>query len=538
MLASYLPIKALQAALPLQQVEQLCFVLRRLEAIPANYNPITDKTFLGQLYEAYLGAEVLARDSSRRELLNYLPHDKLVELATRLGLSGNGSFEQVITRVAGLPWGKNEATADFLDFFGYPKEYLPEPEAGHSATEVVMPYGQGLKSLYDYQSSVFFRALQKISPPCARLLIQMPTGSGKTRTAMELVSAFLNQFPNKVVLWLSHSEELCEQAVGSFWGVWRHLGQMPVSLHRCWGIYSQAMPITGPAILVAGFPKLHSLRRRGQPAPEADLVVIDEAHMILAPTFNAAVSWARGFNARTVGLTATPGRGTGGVSENRALSDYFYGGIVGIQTDGEGTIEYLQGRGILSRLDREALHTKLTFQLTTEEWRSLEDKLDYPPDFLRRVAEDIERNRIIVERLWELAEQGARTLLFAASVEQSRILCASLLYRGIPAAHIDGETSSETRRAAIAKFRRGELSFLCNYSVLATGFDAPMTDVVFIARPTKSIVLYSQMIGRGLRGPSVGGTAVCRVVDVIDNIVDYSSDLDDVYDYFQEYWAN
>jgi superfamily II DNA or RNA helicase len=65
-----------------------------------------------------------------------------------------------------------------------------------------------------------------------------------------------------------------------------------------------------------------------------------------------------------------------------------------------------------------------------------------------------------------------------------------------------------------------------------------MTDVVFIARPTKSIVLYSQMIGRGLRGPSVGGTAVCRVVDVIDNIVDYSSDLDDVYDYFQEYWAN
>jgi superfamily II DNA or RNA helicase len=538
MLGSYLPLKNLHAALPIPQVEQLCHVLRRLDALPPNYNPLNDRAFLGRLYDAYFGAEVLLRARDRRELLDFVPADKLAQLANHLGLNTDGTFEQVVRRVTELPWGRNDHTAKFLDFFGYPSEYLPEPDEDSPTMEVVAPYGQGLRSLYDYQSSVYFRALEKISTPCARLLIQMPTGSGKTRTAMELVSAFLNKFPDKVVLWVSHSEELCEQAVASFLSVWRYLGHNPVTLHRCWGRHSVTSPVSSPAIIVAGFAKLHSLRRDNQPAPKADLIVIDEAHMILAPTFHAAVSWAKGINARAVGLTATPGRGTGGEGQNKALSEYFFGEIVGIHTEGTGVIEFLQGRGILSRLEREALRTELTFRLTTQEWRTLEEELDFPADFLKRVAEDIERNRIIVERLWTLADQGARTLLFAGSVEQSRILCASLLFRGIPAAHIDGGTSPETRRAVIAKFRRGELLFLCNYGVLATGFDAPKTDVVFIARPTKSIVLYSQMIGRGLRGPSVGGTAICRVVDVIDNIVDYSGDLDDVYEYFQEYWAN
>ena len=66
-------------------------------------------------------------------------------------------------------------------------------------------------------------------------------------------------------------------------------------------------------------------------------------------------------------------------------------------------------------------------------------------------------------------------------------------------------------------------------------FDYPNTDVVFISRPTKSVVLYSQMIGRGLRGPKIGGTEKCKIIDVKDHIEGFG-DHEKVYNYFEEYW--
>mgnify|MGYP002526223809 CR=1 FL=1 len=64
-------------------------------------------------------------------------------------------------------------------------------------------------------------------------------------------------------------------------------------------------------------------------------------------------------------------------------------------------------------------------------------------------------------------------------------------------------------------FKTGKNNIIINYGILTTGFDSPMIESLFITRPTQSIVLYSQMIGRGLRGPEVGGTKECIVVDVI-----------------------
>ena len=74
-------------------------------------------------------------------------------------------------------------------------------------------------------------------------------------------------------------------------------------------------------------------------------------------------------------------------------------------------------------------------------------------------------------------------------------------YLGYNSEHIDGSTRKERRTEIINKFRENKISILCNFGVLSTGFDAPKIDVVFISRPTMSIVLYSQMIGRGLREP-------------------------------------
>jgi superfamily II DNA or RNA helicase len=103
-------------------------------------------------------------------------------------------------------------------------------------------------------------------------------------------------------------------------------------------------------------------------------------------------------------------------------------------------------------------------------------------------------------------------------VEHAEVL-ALLLNRaagGEVAAAVSSRTHRGDRNDSIARFRNGELRFLCNVGVLTTGFDAPKADVVCITRPTTSAILYEQMVGRGLRGPLNGGTKSCLVLDVQD----------------------
>lgn len=533
MLAEYLPLKDLQAVLPVEQIRELQPLLATVDPRPG-YDPISDKKFLAKLYDAYYGVELLRQQKHRRKLLEYVPETRLRELARAVGVDDSGTFADVLGRVGGMSWKSDEPTKAFLEFFGYPVELLPEQDVKKPTLQEITPYGPPLKMLYDYQASVHYRCLAELSSPCARVMVQMPTGSGKTRTAMEVIAAFLNASPERSVLWLAHTEELCEQAVEAFAEVWRHVGQHAATLARCWGSYEPDLPVAAPSFIVGGFSKLHSLRTKNAPSPEVDLVIVDEAHMVVAPTYSAVVDWAKSLSARVLGLSATPARSSG----SEELVDYFNGRIVEIEEAEEGVIEFLQGRGILADLEREQLRTNLTFSLTAKEWEYLEEELEYPKELIKRIAENHERNGIIAQRLWKLAEEGKNVLVFAGSLDQSKLLCALMLYRDIPAAHIDGSTHKETRHAAIAKFRRQEIRFLFNYQVLTTGFDAPAVDTIVIARPTRSLVLYSQMIGRGLRGPAVGGTASVQLIDVVDDILDYSGRLDTVYDYFAGYWSD
>jgi superfamily II DNA or RNA helicase len=97
-------------------------------------------------------------------------------------------------------------------------------------------------------------------------------------------------------------------------------------------------------------------------------------------------------------------------------------------------------------------------------------------------------------------------------------MSARLNLIGIPAAAVSGSTQTVARRYFLERFQRGEIRVLCNHSVLTTGFDAPKTDMVFIARQVFSPVRYMQMVGRGLRGEKNGGTTHCRIVTVVDNL--------------------
>jgi superfamily II DNA or RNA helicase len=137
----------------------------------------------------------------------------------------------------------------------------------------------------------------------------------------------------------------------------------------------------------------------------------------------------------------------------------------------------------------------------------------------QRLAVDESRNQLLVDRIHHASERSI--LFFANSVKHAEEIAARLHLAGVPAAAVSGTTPTSARRYFLDRFQRGEIRVLCNHSVLTTGFDAPRTDMVLIARQVFSPVRYMQMVGRGLRGEKNGGTQRCRIVTVLDNLREF-----------------
>jgi DNA repair protein RadD len=524
--------------------------LRRLEAmlpvLSDNDGTVDDlyrKETLCAIFDAFVGPDAMQRPEFRSDFYNHLPVDTVGQLCRAAGIEPSGSFRENISEISRRGWRDPTFCRQAAEVLGLSEEFLPVERDTVPSEQILLPPVRRLKPLKDYQFAVFHEASTRLEPNCSRFVIQMPTGSGKTRTAMELVAAILNEAPEgSVVVWLAHSGELCDQAYECFVETWAHLGGRPVRVARLWGA-SSTLPYASneSCFVIGGFQKLHRMLK-GNEVPFEELrrrvhtVVVDEAHKVLAPTYVEVTRALLGDSTRVVGLTATPGRSIANDEENRALAEFFFNSIVAIPDGGGSVIGSLRKRGILSDATYEPLRTSTTITLTTSQIRGLAAYLDLPESVLVALAADDIRNLEIVRRLQKECQLGGHILFFACSVDHSRFVCANLVYLGIKAAHVDGETSAARRKHTIDAFRRGEIQVLCNFGVLSTGFDAPRVDVVFISRPTASIVLYSQMIGRGLRGPAIGGTASCKIIDVRDNIVGFP-DADGMYEYFAEYFV-
>ena len=150
------------------------------------------------------------------------------------------------------------------------------------------------------------------------------------------------------------------------------------------------------------------------------------------------------------------------------------------------------------------------------------------------MGQDEKRNDAIVRAVSGYAEAG-QVLLFGNSVWHATHLAALLQLKGVQAAAVHGGTETSAHQYFIREFQKGAIKVLCNYGVLTTGFDAPKTDVIVISRPVFSPVHYMQMVGRDLRDEKNGGTATCRVVTVLDNILEYSDRLA-YHSYFTPYY--
>ena len=373
-----------------------------------------------------------------------------------------------------------------------------------------------------------------------RAILTLPTGAGKTRTTVEALLRWLREAETErsKILWIAQSDELCEQAVQSFREVWFDLGhrhcsaRRSLAIGRLWGDRS-ADPHECD-VLVASIQKLHAASRGdGREMTSGDLfilgdmtgvIVVDEAHRALAPSYGAVlgqlgVNFRRKRNPMAlVGLTATPRRT--GPEETHRLHKRFNNRILSTPHLGADPLQTLRAQGVLATVDFETLDydaDRIDLYSNTVHRQYYESFEDIHSSVLARLGQEHRRNRRILERVLEMDPQWP-VLLFACSVQHAQAMAALLQHEGRSAGCVLGSTRPAMRRALIERFRRGELSVLCNYGVLTTGFDAPQVRSVVVSRPTASPILYEQMVGRGMRGPEFGGTERCLVVDVDDNI--------------------
>jgi len=481
---------------------------------------------------------LLANRSTRRTLLDLLRLDEAKQLCQVLGVRGADPY----AALAELNFNADR-TAAVLDYFELPVlDVEISLEAG--AIRAIGP----LYPLFDHQALAARSTIHLLRSGRRRALLHMPTGAGKTRTAMNIIAEQLREFPDRAVVWLAHSEELCEQAAMEFEKAWGSLGSHPVNVRRFWGNRELDPDAMCGDFVVAGLPKMNALVRRnvaaiGKIGKHSSLIIMDEAHQAIAPTYRLILdALVEPYPATALlGLSATPGRTWNDVDADEQLAKFFALQKVVLTVDGyENPVTYLVDEGYLAKAEfRPVLHES-GFELSDRDHAKIEEQLEIPSQILERLAEDEVRNLVVLSELERLTQRHRRIIVFATTVEHSDLLAYILRARGIWARSVTGSTPPSERAGTLDAFKddSDEPRVMCNFGVLTTGFDAPRTSAALIARPTTSLVLYSQMVGRAIRGPKAGGNQNAEIVTVVDSALPGFGDIGEAFLNWEDVWGS
>jgi len=383
---------------------------------------------------------------------------------------------------------------------------------------------------YEHQEKAFYSLNQKIiktnKNPFAGLLV-LPTGGGKTLTAGHWISKnYLDK--GKKVLWLAHRHELLEQAKTTFSDklAFNDIFENKKSFNYriISGIHDKPINIRPTDdLIIAGFNHLYNNWIKGN--TEEIFLVIDEAHHATAKTYRKLIKniHENVFHFQMLGLTATPFRTV--ESEQGLLKMVFPDDIV-YKIDLRNFIRL----GILSEPHFEEVATGLNFikDLSDEQIEQLNyfDIDTIGTGIAKTIAENDERNLTIVNKYLLNKEKYKQTIVFALNVDNAIALNALFNEVGVKSDYVistikDAVTgvtiSSKDNKNKIAKFRNEEIEVLINVNILTEGTDVPNVQSIFLARPTISSILMTQMIGRGLRGLKAGGTKEAYIVSFIDD---------------------
>ena len=378
-----------------------------------------------------------------------------------------------------------------------------------------------------------------------RVLLHAPTGSGKTRMAMNVVSMHLRQNAPTMVLWLAPTKELVKQAAEDFSVAWGTQGDVPAVVIQWRGggeTFSHGTTIRRNTVLVAG---IHMAGKSVNADPwierslleKVSLVVFDEAHHSIAPTFQELVEGIltdSGISSRRLlGLSATPGRAN--LEETKSLVEMYEGRKVVIG-EGNNPVRYLVDNGFLARAVVETHKVDFLSPLTTQ-------GSDYAPSDLEHLGQNEDHNQEIVNLVQELFDEGhLRVIAFTPSVDSAEKCAADMHRRGYAYAHaVSGVTSADKRDYYTRTFQQpvasnGNPQVLFNCNVLTAGFDAPEISAAVIGQPTKSAVRLQQMIGRALRGPQSGGTEKAVIHMLVDKSFTKYAELADMFCQWESIW--
>ena len=479
--------------------------------------------------------DLLASAHIREMCFRSMAAEKLEELARRLDMAHISALRTVDPRQDARTW------QTYLGFFGIDAQGAVPFTLAPNRESVRPEFG-----LFPHQRRVVERVLEAIRGGHGRVVLHMPTGAGKTRTAMHIVSRSLVESEQTSVIWLAASAELLDQAADAFQHAWPKLGNRELNIVRFWGDYSPDLSTCSNCFMVAGLQKMHAFKARDpigvlRLAKSVKLVVVDEAHQAIAPTYQEVINTLAetGMNNALLGLTATPGRTWADIDADERLAHFFDERKVMLEVEGwDDPVSFLIEQGYLARPAFRRLEVEASSNLKKHVDSAI-TSADYNPTLLDVLSEDVNRNIVILEEIRQLVKEGhTRILFFAASVRHAETISAVLTAMEIDSRVVTGNTGATVRSRVIKAFRgmQAKPMVLCNFGVLTTGFDAPNTSATVIARPTKSLVLFSQMVGRATRGPKVGGNETCTISTVVDVDLPGFGNVTEAFTNWEDVW--
>ena len=331
--------------------------------------------------------------------------------------------------------------------------------------------GMKERQLYDYQLDMKRRVGEAFGA-YRSVMVQMPTGTGKTCLLVACVRAWLSQ--NEGTVWIVvHRRELVEQIVGTL----------------------QEEDLVGDRVRVYSIQWLS--RHEGELAERPGLLVIDEAHHAVAKTYKAVVEACPG--AKVLGLTATPCRLT-----RRGFTDLF-----------EVLLQSWPYNRFIAE-GRLSLYDYMSVRADNEDWRVVRslERRGADGDFSLREMSDRLDVRPSIGRLCDTVLRYAREkkgIVYAIDIRHAEHIAAYYREHGIDAVAISAKTPREERRRLIEQFKAGETQVLVNVDLFGEGFDCPDVEFIQLARPTLSLAKYLQQVGRGMR--VFDGKRYCLILD-------------------------
>ena len=326
--------------------------------------------------------------------------------------------------------------------------------------------------LRDYQIDICSRVSEAFEHHRS-VMVQMPTGTGKTMVLAELVKRLMMKDEGLKILIVAHRRELIEQ--------------IKATIKR---MKMDSRNITVESILTIS-------RRIATIEFAPSLVVIDEAHHALAKTYK--MMWETWPDAKFLGLTATPCRLNG-----KGFTDLF---DVLVQS---WDIPTFIKEKWLSTYD----FVSIKADSRTQQLISSLKKRGADGDYQVKEMDSVLNKRPSIERLYNCVMEYAHNrkgFVYAININHARSIAEYYQSQGVHAVAIDSHTPVKERERIISSFRSGGLQVLINVDIFSEGFDCPDVEFIQLARPTLSLAKYLQMVGRGLR-PSKGKKN-CMIID-------------------------